>query len=223
MNEPIDLVVSVTNPDNVQLSNYVWTVTPAGGGAALPVTVDQATGKGTVTPTAPGTYLANVTLNWQTPDGQQRGTLTSQWLRFAVNERAPTIASASAVPNPGQVNQPVALTVTLTNPDNAIIDGYAWVLTSVPQGGSTPVVTVDQASGTGTLTPTVAGAYQASLAVTWHGASQPGGTLVVRVPFSVIAAPTVTSVTATPTSVELGQSVALGVPVSNPDNVPLTH
>ncbi len=200
---------------------YHWTLVgvPVGSSASL---VDSPLETPSFTADVPGEYTVEVYVT--TDDGirgeAQRGTITVG----DCGSHAPVVSSASAAPAAPAIGQSVLLSAAVTDADTGASCGrteqlsYLWQLTRLPSGSTATLN--DPSILEPSFTPDVAGTYEATLTVV--DAAGHVGTAVTTVDATGDAscgtnAPSIVLATATPSSPNTGQSVGLGVLVTDPD------
>ncbi len=148
-----DVAVTPYTPTASDVDGDTLTFSAAG----LPdgITIDPATGAMSGTPTTPGGYSVNVTVD----DGTDTATATFTWTITETPNTPPTLSAANQATSDPHVNVPVTpYTPTAADADG---DTLTFSATGLPDG-----ITIDPATGTMSGTPTSPGDYAVTLTVT---------------------------------------------------------
>lgn len=182
---------------------YSWTYSPSSG---LGCAASTTTSVSCTTATA-GTYKATLTVK-----DSNGGTGSNVSATITVNSLQPTVSTPTASPRTVDVGTSVSFTSTLTSP-GAGGDVYVWSATPSGLGCA--------ASSTLTFScsPTLAGTYSITITVTDSASNKGTATLTG---FTVSAGPAVGTPTASPTEIDVGQSVSFTLPISQTGATPDT-
>lgn len=174
---------------------YGWATTPASGAGCTASTSTSYT----CTPTVVGSYTATATA---TDSNGGSGSNTSA--AVSVVSAAPTVGAPTASPSSVDMGQTVTWSATVSGGTPAYT--YAW--SSSPASGlGCPASTAPPI----TCTPTAAGSYTLTLTVTDSKGNSGHGT---SASFVVSAAPTVSTPTFSPSSVDTGETLTVSATVT---------
>ncbi|MCL4557991.1 MAG: PQQ-binding-like beta-propeller repeat protein [Deltaproteobacteria bacterium] len=185
---------------------YTWTVTTGW-------TMNYGQGTPRINVTSPDTYASSGTVSVTVDDGH--GGITSGSIDVStVGNSVPVISSITASPNPAGINQTIAISAAVSDPDGDAL-GYTWTATTgwqITGYGATATATAPSTYSTGgSVTVTVDDGY--------------GGTASSTIAISTIAnsAPVIASISASPNPVTPNGVIAVAASASDPDGDALTY
>ncbi len=151
------------------------------------------------TPVAAGAYTASLVIS--DSNGGSSGTLPSPSLTV---DAAVSASIPAGTPTSADVGQPVTFSTTASGGSGSYTS-YSWTPSSANLGcASSTIATI-------TCTPTVAGTYTISVVVT---DSNGGTATATSAGYTVYSSPTVAAPTATPASVDVGQTTSIAATVT---------
>ncbi len=224
--QAVKLTVDAADADNDsgcdlgQTVSYQWALadSPAGSQATL----NNATATSpSFAPDMPGDYVIEVQATDSTGLSSDVATMTVSASDCGAN--APDAGAITATPSAGAIGQPVQLSATPTDADNADGCGLGqtmtlhWSMVALPAGSQAQL---NQPSARNpSFVPDRPGDYTVALVVTDStGLSSAASEVTVNVSSCGIVAPSIASVTANPASTPVGQAVQLSASVSDADN-----
>ncbi|TMB93445.1 MAG: PKD domain-containing protein, partial [Chloroflexi bacterium] len=177
---------------------YAWLLTPPTGSAAT--LSNKAAANPSFTPDIPGAYTVQLVIIDRNGFASPAGTAT-----MAVDP-LPSVGFITSTPSPADTGQTVHLSSNTSGGTGAF--SHAWTLTA--PAGSKSVLSSSSADSP-TFVPDIAGTYTAALTVTDANGKSASAT---PLSISVSAAPSISSISASPASPDAGQRVHFAATVS---------
>lgn len=226
VDQAVRLSVDASDADNAegcglgQTLTYHWSIAqlPAGSQTALN---NPAAATPSFTPDMAGDYILQVQVTDSSGLESAIAELTVTASDCGAN--APDAGAITATPSSASIGQPIQLTASPSDQDNAagcdLGQGLSmhWRLAALPPGSQ---ASLNQTSARNpSFVPDVGGDYTVELVVTDStGMSSAPAEVTVNVSTCGTVAPSINSVDATPSSTPIGQSVQLSADVTDADN-----
>ena len=171
--------------------SYVWSIVAAPTGSTA--TLDSAAASPTFTPNVPGAYTLHLSV---TDHNHVQAGVAS--ITLAVNP-APSAGPITSTPDPADTGQTITVSASTSGGTGAF--AYAWTLTGKPAGSN---AALSSSAISPTFVPDKGGVYTVALTVTDGNGVE---VIVNPLAITVIAAPSINSISANPNPADAGQTV----------------